>query len=72
VPFNAGPRICLGQQFALTEAGYVVVRLVQRFEELKIQEGVGMPKRGDSIRHGLTIINSPADGVKLHVKEHSS
>lgn len=32
LPFNGGPRICLGQQFALTEAGYVIVRLLQRFD----------------------------------------
>ncbi|CAG8951472.1 hypothetical protein HYFRA_00007388 [Hymenoscyphus fraxineus] len=31
IPFNGGPRICLGQQFALTEIGYVTVRLVQSF-----------------------------------------
>jgi cytochrome P450 len=34
LPFNGGPRICLGQQFALTEAGYVTVRLVQLFDEI--------------------------------------
>jgi cytochrome P450 len=34
LPFNGGPRICLGQQFALTEAGYVLVRLVQEFPNL--------------------------------------
>ncbi|KAH8702362.1 cytochrome P450 CYP4/CYP19/CYP26 subfamily [Talaromyces proteolyticus] len=34
LPFNGGPRICLGQQFALTEAGYVITRLVQMFDEL--------------------------------------
>lgn len=35
IPFNGGPRICLGQQFALTEAGYVIVRLLQRFDKLE-------------------------------------
>ncbi|KAJ2897105.1 hypothetical protein MKZ38_004984 [Zalerion maritima] len=35
LPFNGGPRICLGQQFALVEAGYVVARLVQQWEELR-------------------------------------
>ncbi|KAK6455879.1 cytochrome P450 52A13 (DH-ALK2) [Scheffersomyces xylosifermentans] len=34
LPFNGGPRICLGQQFALTEASYVIVRLIQMFPTL--------------------------------------
>lgn len=34
LPFNGGPRICLGQQLALTEAGYVTVRLMQRFDKM--------------------------------------
>lgn len=40
MPFGSGPRICLGQQFALTEALYVLVRLAQMFETL---EGDGSP-----------------------------
>ncbi|RMZ69808.1 n-alkane-inducible cytochrome P450 [Pyrenophora seminiperda CCB06] len=35
VPFNGGPRICIGQQFALTEMGYTLVRLFQRFETVE-------------------------------------
>ncbi|THC92955.1 hypothetical protein EYZ11_007573 [Aspergillus tanneri] len=35
LPFNGGPRICLGQQFALTEAGYVTVRLLQKFDRVE-------------------------------------
>ncbi|KZL80721.1 cytochrome p450 [Colletotrichum incanum] len=35
LPFNGGPRICLRQQFALTEAGYVLTRLLQRFDEVE-------------------------------------
>ena len=34
LPFNGGPRICLGQQFALTEAGYVIVRIMQRYDKM--------------------------------------
>lgn len=34
MPFGSGPRICLGQQFALTEVMYVLVRMAQEFERL--------------------------------------
>ncbi|KAL9099826.1 MAG: hypothetical protein Q9163_004729 [Psora crenata] len=35
LPFNGGPRICLGQQFALTEASYTIIRLLQEFEAIE-------------------------------------
>ncbi|PNS14382.1 hypothetical protein CAC42_6895 [Sphaceloma murrayae] len=35
IPFNGGPRICVGQQFALTEMGYTVVRVLQRFARVE-------------------------------------
>lgn len=34
LPFNGGPRVCLGQQFAITEASYVLVRICQEFPNL--------------------------------------
>ncbi|KAH7338429.1 cytochrome P450 [Rhizoctonia solani] len=36
LPFNAGPRICLGQQFAYNEASFFLCRLLQRVELIEL------------------------------------
>ncbi|KAH8825509.1 cytochrome P450 [Flagelloscypha sp. PMI_526] len=36
LPFNAGPRICLGQQFAYTEASYFLIKLLQHFDTFEL------------------------------------
>ncbi|KAL6450378.1 CYP52C2 Cytochrome P450 52C2 [Candida maltosa Xu316] len=45
MPFSTGPRMCLGQQFALIEASYVTIRLVQTFKTLKTHSLEYPPKR---------------------------
>jgi cytochrome P450 len=35
IPFLAGPRMCLGYQFAINTASYVTIRLMQRLESVK-------------------------------------
>ncbi|KAL4888312.1 cytochrome P450 [Aspergillus ambiguus] len=50
LPFNGGPRICLGQQFALTEAGYVIVRMLQRFDQVRL----AAPPSAPSHKYGIT------------------
>lgn len=34
IPFNGGPRICIGQQFAIIEMGYTVIRILQAYERI--------------------------------------
>jgi len=34
LPFNGGPRICLGQQYALIEASFTLIRILQRFQDI--------------------------------------
>jgi hypothetical protein len=34
LPFNAGPRICLGQQFAYNEMSFFLIKLVQNFASI--------------------------------------
>jgi cytochrome P450 len=68
LPFNGGPRICIGQQFALTEASYVIVRMLQKFDKIK-------PGKheidGDIIRSNLNLTSCPAKKVtvRMHLAE---
>lgn len=60
LPFNGGPRICLGQQFALTEASYATVRLCQAFKGIESRDATqGVWTEGLT----LTCVNS--DGAKV-------
>lgn len=38
LPFNAGPRICLGQQFAYNEMSFFIVRLLQSFSDIQLDQ----------------------------------
>ncbi|KAF2774105.1 n-alkane-inducible cytochrome P450 [Teratosphaeria nubilosa] len=58
LPFGGGPRICLGQQYALAETYYVVVRLMQRFRAVEA--------RGEEVwREKLTLTLGCRDGVRV-------
>ncbi|ODV65764.1 cytochrome P450 alkane hydroxylase [Hyphopichia burtonii NRRL Y-1933] len=49
LPFNGGPRICLGQQFALTEASYVVTRLLQMFPNIISYDDEYPPRKNSQL-----------------------
>ncbi|KAA8567625.1 hypothetical protein EYC84_008099 [Monilinia fructicola] len=38
IAFSGGPRICIGQQFALTEASYTTIRLLQTFSKIESRD----------------------------------
>lgn len=63
VPFNGGARICIGQNFALTEMAYVMVRLLQKYERLEY--------RGDwsAQFHKAEIVGCPGQGVPVALYE---
>ncbi|KAJ8063806.1 hypothetical protein OCU04_007665 [Sclerotinia nivalis] len=63
LPFNGGARVCIGQQFALNEAGYITVRLLQRFDMIESME------TDPVIKHDYKLTDAPANGVKvkLHI-----
>ena len=61
LPFNGGPRICLGQQHALTLAGFTIVRMLQRFDKLENLDFDPVPK------HQYTVTTAPAKvDIRLH------
>ncbi|TDL19801.1 cytochrome P450 [Rickenella mellea] len=43
LPFNAGPRICLGQQFAYNETSFMLVKLLQKFDGFTLDEAAQPP-----------------------------
>ncbi|KAK2590853.1 hypothetical protein QQS21_011465 [Conoideocrella luteorostrata] len=59
VPFNGGPRICIGQNFALTEIAFVLVRLIQKYERIEY--------RGDwhAQYHKAEVVGCPGQGVQM-------
>ncbi|OSC98991.1 cytochrome P450 monooxygenase pc-2 [Trametes coccinea BRFM310] len=42
-PFNVGPRICLGQQFAYNEVSFLLIRLLQNFSSMELDLSARAP-----------------------------
>jgi cytochrome P450 len=64
--FGGGPRTCLGQQFALNEASFVLVRFLQHYDRIEAVDMVSPPKK----KMGLTL--SPAEGQKVRLHRATS
>jgi cytochrome P450 len=63
LPFNGGPRICVGQNFALTEMAYVMVRMAQRFERVEYRGN------WEEQFHKVEIVGTPGQAVKVALFE---
>lgn len=60
-PPPLGPRVCLGQQFALVEASYVIIRILQTFDAIVPGDVMEMSR----LRKGLGLTLWPRDGVPV-------
>ncbi|EDU47079.1 cytochrome P450 52A11 [Pyrenophora tritici-repentis Pt-1C-BFP] len=67
LPFNGGPRVCLGQEFALLEAGYTVARLVQKFPFLTVPHDDPVVATGKE-KQVLTLVVASGDGCRVHMR----
>ncbi len=63
-PFNGGPRACLGQDFALMEVSYTIVRLLQAFPIISLPVNDTNEPPGTE-RQRLTLVLSSADGCRV-------
>ncbi|KAF7290302.1 Cytochrome P450 [Mycena chlorophos] len=73
-PFSAGPRICIGQNYAFNEASYFLVRLLQRFDTFtlapEVQPPGSLPPPEWKTRRGRQAVEQvwPAAAMTLFVK----
>lgn len=63
LPFNGGPRICIGQQFALTEASFTTIRILQAFKGLESRdatEQMDLLTLTSTVKGGVKVALTPA------------
>lgn len=58
IPFNGGPRLCVGQQFALTEMGYTITKILQTYDRIENRMDAPPKMKTD-------IVLQPAEGVQI-------
>ncbi|KFY62364.1 hypothetical protein V496_04645 [Pseudogymnoascus sp. VKM F-4515 (FW-2607)] len=67
LPFNGGPRICLGMDFALSEAAYTVVRIIQKFPTIRLPEGEPVELVGVE-KQKITMVMSITGGCNVELR----
>ena len=69
-PFNGGPRACLGQDFALMEVSYTIVRLLQEFQTIRLPNWEKNEPVGTEMQR-LTLVLSSADGCRVELEKRA-
>ncbi|ROW15278.1 hypothetical protein VPNG_03003 [Cytospora leucostoma] len=64
LPWNGGPRLCLGQHFALLEISYTVCRIIQVFPNITVPPSEPHVDIGKE-KQNLTLVVACADGCRL-------
>ncbi|KIY00210.1 uncharacterized protein Z520_03895 [Fonsecaea multimorphosa CBS 102226] len=64
IPFLHGFRTCLGKDFALSEASYALVRLLQAYPALRLPPGTEVVPTGKE-KQMLTLVVSSLEGCKV-------
>ncbi|KAJ3794567.1 cytochrome P450 [Lentinula aff. detonsa] len=87
LPFNAGPRICLGQQFAYNETSYFLIKFLQAFTDFQIAWDVqpessrppvswkpapGTTKGRDKVLHAAHLTMNVKEALWVRMKDAST
>ena len=67
LPFHGGPRVCLGMDFALTEAAYTVVRIFQTFRTIRLAGGSPVELTGVE-KQTITLTVASANGCVVELE----
>ena len=66
-PFSGGPRQCIGEDFALMEVSYTIIRLLQASTLIALPIGEETEPVGAE-KQRLTLVLSSADGCRVQIE----
>ncbi|RAL15235.1 cytochrome P450 [Aspergillus homomorphus CBS 101889] len=69
LPFNGGPRACLGQQFAVTQASHLIFRLVQQFDCIESAKSGADYETNPPMRQTLTMCHENGVVVRMRRRQ---
>ncbi|KAJ3579480.1 hypothetical protein NPX13_g1088 [Xylaria arbuscula] len=64
MPFHGGPRICLGMDFALTEAAYIITRIFRRYPKIALPDGETVELVGVE-KQTTTLVLKSSEGCRV-------